>query len=133
MRFLLLFVILSLAACSQATKTYSYQPPETPGGRFCTNECSEAQDYCQQACDLTQRQCVERIQAQALQDYDKYTREQFASHQSIDLRPSDFERLEPCTIAKSGCYNSCEIHHQSCYESCGGKVNVTTSCQFLCF
>lgn len=130
--------LCGLLACSStsspvAQKTYSYDAPSTPGVRMCINQCREAGGYCKQDCDLGYRQCIGGIQKQALADYDKYTREQFAAHQSIDLLPRDFERTAPCDAEKKSCMDSCENHYQSCYQSCGGVVTTTTSCQYLCF
>jgi len=135
LRFCVLMIgLLVLAACAgPAERTYSYNPPSTPGGRLCTNQCHEAKGYCTQNCALDQRRCVGKIQAQALQDYDKYTREQFTSHQPIELRPRDFERTGACDSAYHSCTDDCEGHYQMCYEGCGGTVSATTSCQFLCF
>ena len=72
-------------------------------------------------------------QRQAIADFDKYTREQFAAHQHIDFMPSDFEREKPCTDRHTSCVAACEQPYQSCYKDCGGAVTVTSSCQFLCF
>jgi hypothetical protein len=66
-------------------------------------------------------------------DYDKYTRDQFMSHQPIEFHPRDFERMSPCDDAMKSCGNDCEDHFKMCYENCGGRVTTTSSCQFLCF
>jgi hypothetical protein len=106
--------LLALAGCTnEAAKTYSYTLPSTPGGRLCTNQCVEATEYCHQTCDLHNRQCINDVQTEALRDYDSYTRDQFASHQPIELRPRDFERTAPCDTARKSCMNDCEDHHQS--------------------
>jgi hypothetical protein len=133
-----LLVLLAVTGCADdvaapATKSYTYTLPDTPGGRQCTNQCREAQDYCHQDCDLTYRDCVGKVQVQALQDYDRYTRDQFANHQAIELQPHNFERTTACDEAKKTCMTACEPPYQSCFQSCGGKVNVTTSCQYMCF
>jgi hypothetical protein len=133
--FLLLAALSVFGACatSPATKSVSYTLPATPGGRMCANQCLEAQDYCRQSCDISLRQCVTDVQATAIGDYDKYTREQFSSHEAIELRPSDFERQAPCNNRRKDCAEDCDHHYQSCYADCGGQVNVTSSCQFFCF
>lgn len=132
--FILGACILVLAACAgPAAKTYSYDLPPTPGGRLCSNQCHEASDYCRQDCSLEQRRCVGKVQAQALRDYDKYTRGQFTSHEAIELRPRDFERTGACDTVNKSCVDDCEGHYQLCYQGCGGRVDTTTSCQFLCF
>jgi hypothetical protein len=131
---LLAFGLLVLAACSgPAAKTFTYDLPPTPGGRICANQCVEAKDYCKQDCSLDLRRCVGTIQAQALKDYDQYTRDQFAAHAAIELRPRDFERTGPCDNDFKSCSDDCEGHYQLCYQGCGGAVSTTTSCQFLCF
>ena len=135
--YLLGFCLLALTACagggSPATKTYSYDLPPTPGGRLCTNQCVEAADYCRQDCTLDQRRCMGRLQAQALQDYDQYAREQYKAHAPIELRPHDSQRTAPCDAVKKSCAEECEGHYQMCYQGCGGTVNTTTSCQAFCF
>jgi hypothetical protein len=132
--FLLIICMLILAACAgPAAKSVSYTPPDTPGGRLCTGQCGQAQDYCREDCDLHQRQCVSKVQTQALLDYEKYMSEQFLHSDSIELRARDFERMSPCDDVFRSCKNDCESQFQGCYENCGGKVDVTTSCQALCF
>lgn len=131
---LLAVAILMLAACSDpVAKSYSYTLPSTPGGRLCVNQCTEAKQYCLQNCTLDQRRCIGSVQEQALKDYDKYTREQFAAHAPIELRPRDFERTASCDAANKSCIDDCEGPYQSCYSGCGGTVNATTSCQAFCF
>jgi len=133
MRSLTLLFLAALAACSAASETVSYTLPPTPGGRMCTHQCVEAEDYCTETCDLKQRQCVMEVQTRAMSDYDAYTRAQFFTHEPIELRPSDFERQAPCTEDRKECTASCDKHYQICYGDCGGQVAVTSSCQFLCF
>ena len=131
---LLLAYLLVLTACTgPASKSVSYTPPETPGSRLCINQCGEAKNYCREDCELNQRQCVSKVQSQALIDYEKYMSEQFMHSGAIELRARDFERMTPCDDAYKSCDNRCESQYQDCYETCGGKVDVTTSCQFLCF
>ena len=130
---LILVALLALGGCAEAVKNVSYTLPPTPGGRMCSHQCVEAQDYCHQACDLHFRQCVTDVQARAISDYDKYTRDQFLNHGVIDLRPSDFERQTPCADERKSCAETCDRHYQTCFGDCGGTVNVTSSCQFLCF
>ena len=127
-----------LAGCggetaAPAVKTLSYEPIETPGGRMCAVQCTQAQDYCKQGCDLEYRQCVTDIQKQAIKDYESYTRQQFASHEAIELRPRDFERTSACSEERGKCAQECDGTYQGCYQTCGGKIDIRTSCQFLCF
>jgi hypothetical protein len=131
--FLLLTALPLLGACTPAAETVSYTLPSTPGGRMCSHQCSEAQDYCLQSCDIKQRTCVMEVQTRAMNDYDKYTRDQYSRHEAIELNPSDFERQGPCTGIRATCAAACDKHFQSCYQECGGEVNITSSCQFLCF
>ncbi len=116
-----------------ATTSATYTAPANPGGRLCTLQCSEANNYCHESCDLHQRKCVSEIQARALQDYESYTRAQFASHSAIDLHPRDFERMGSCDSDKASCTADCENNFQQCYTRCGGTVTKTTSCQSFCF
>lgn len=131
--FLVLISLTLLGACTPAAETASYTLPPTPGGRLCTHQCVEAQDYCHQSCSLSQRQCVMKIQTQAMSDYDTYTRDQFSRHEAIELLPSDFERHAPCDDTQKSCTDECDKHYQTCYQECGGHVSVNSSCQFLCF
>jgi hypothetical protein len=131
--FLLILVSLGLLACSAGPDKTSYILPATAGGRMCAHQCSEAQDYCHQTCDLKLRQCATDVQAQAIRDYDNYTRQQFFSHQPIELTPSDFEHEAPCEALHKSCDEDCERPYRRCYQDCGGTVDVTNSCQFLCF
>ena len=135
MKRLILAALLCVTACSGDTAAvgYTLTPPATPGGRLCTTQCSEARDYCGESCDLQYRQCIIQIQSQALHDYDQYTVQQFASHSPIELRVSDFERTSTCDEVKKDCTGLCDRHHRSCYADCGGAVNESTTCQFLCF
>ncbi len=134
MRFLLFLLLLaSLDACTAATTDVAYTLPPTAGGRMCAHQCLEAQDYCRQSCDIKQRQCVMTVQTRAMDDYDKYTRDQFSRHEAIELRPSDFERQTPCINSRKDCGSICDNHYQTCYQECGGHVTATSSCQFLCF
>jgi hypothetical protein len=131
---LLVFFSFALAGCvGEAAKTYTYTPPSTPGGRMCAVQCDQARNFCQENCDLDDRSCVTNVQGEALRDYDNYVRTQFANHQSATLLPRDFERTNSCAADKNACYSKCESTYGMCYENCGGKVNVTSSCQFLCF
>jgi hypothetical protein len=130
---LLLATLGLLDACAPAVETVSYTLPATPGGRMCAHQCVEAEDYCRQSCDIAQRQCVTKVQTRAIDDYDAYTRDQFSRHEPIELLPSDFERQGPCTDRRASCAAACDKPYQSCYQECGGRVNVTSSCQFLCF
>ncbi len=129
---LMMLILVTFTGCAgQAAKNTSYIAPNTPGGRMCANQCLEAKGYCRETCNLEERSCLNLTQAQAIQDYDKYAREQFFSHQPADLQPRDFERNDKCS--PNSCYDDCEDNYKSCYQTCGGKVEVTTSCQFLCF
>ena len=132
----LIFIIsgLALAACERtATESATYTPPDTPGGRYCTSQCSKAHNYCQEDCSLKQRECTTKIQAQALMDYEKYMSDNFLHSNAREARVRDFENLDPCDESFKSCARSCEPPYQSCYENCGGSVSTTTSCQFLCF
>ncbi|MDD5587430.1 MAG: hypothetical protein PHY92_10845 [Alphaproteobacteria bacterium] len=135
MRFFLIASILApllLAACGAPAETSTrLEPPGTPGGRMCTHQCSESRDFCRQNCDLDQRRCSNTMQAQAIQDYEAYAREQFVTHAPLELQPRDFERPESCK--QKSCNQECERDYHSCYKSCGGKVVISTSCRFLCF
>ena len=132
--FILAFLLLgSLTACGEAVKTTHFTLPVTPGGRVCSNQCAEAKNYCHQNCTLDHRRCVGQTQMQAIYDYDKYTREQFASHAAIELRPRDFERTAGCDTANKSCISDCERPYEQCYKGCGGTIETISSCQFLCF
>ena len=129
-----LLCLFALAACggAPAAKSYSYTMPDTPGGRLCTNACNSAHDYCKQACEFHGRECARDVQTQALEDYEKYAREQFAAHEPIELHGRDFERMSPCDGTQKSCTDSCESNMRACYEECGVKVELKTSCQFFC-
>jgi hypothetical protein len=132
---LIALTLLCLAGCAanEATRTYSYTPPPTPGGRLCSDQCQQAREYCHQTCDLKNRACYGNEQAEALREYDQYVRAQFLKHGGLDLLPHDFERPGPCQAENKTCYDNCESQYSVCYQNCGGKVSVTTSCRFLCF
>ena len=126
--------LLALAACvGPASKSYVYIPPPTPGGRICSNQCREAQDYCRETCEFVQRQCTSGVQAQALVDYEKYMSDRFLHESPIEMRARDFEHAAPCDKSFQRCTNKCEEQYSGCFQDCGGKVEKTTSCQFLCF
>ncbi|MDX2028456.1 MAG: hypothetical protein SFW62_07460 [Alphaproteobacteria bacterium] len=129
---LFLLLTLMLPGCA-ASETHSYITPPTPGGRLCASQCQEAKDYCSETCHIQQRQCVTRVQGQALMDYQKYTAGQYFQRQAIELRPRDFERMTPCNDALKTCSDKCEDHYRACFESCGGQVKTESSCQFMCF
>ena len=129
------FFLFLAAACAEgeAVKTASYTPPANPGGRLCIAQCGTAREYCRQDCDFEVRDCIGQAQSRALQDYDRYTRDQFAARQPVELRPRDFERTGECEDMKKRCANKCENPYQTCYKNCGGKIDIQSSCQFLCF
>ena len=126
-----LFLLSGCGAAQEHGVTFS--APMTPGGRACVYQCQEAKDYCQSGCDLHQRACVGKVQTQAMIDYDTYVRQQITQHQPTDLHARDFERSGACDDAKKTCTGNCENNYRSCFEECGGVVEQTTSCQFLCF
>ncbi|MGE3623068.1 MAG: hypothetical protein AB7H77_04230 [Bdellovibrionales bacterium] len=130
----LILIAFILAACGGGPgKTYSFTPPTTTGGRMCVNQCRMSVDYCKESCDINYRKCVHKVQVQALKDYDKYTREEYASGGHPDLTLQDFERMTPCNETHDSCYNGCETGNKTCYETCGGKVEVKPSCGgFFC-
>jgi len=131
----LIVCLLALAACAggAASKSVSYTLPDTPGGRLCTSQCGKARDYCREDCELHQHECASRVQRQALIDYQKYMSEQFMHNDTVELRARDFERLEPCDDNFKSCAGVCDNDYQGCYQNCGGKIGITTSCQFMCF
>jgi hypothetical protein len=129
-RLVLLLVVL-LTGCEATIHDTKYTPPDQPAGRMCLRQCQEARDYCQQGCGLTERRCVNRMQTQAIRDYEQYARETFLAGGELDLRPSDFERPQKC--AQSECTKDCDAAYRSCYAECGGTVKLETSCQFMCF
>ncbi|MFY9287258.1 MAG: hypothetical protein WAO98_02025 [Alphaproteobacteria bacterium] len=132
--YICLGLLLGLTACTGvATTKASYTLPSNPGGRVCTSQCNEARHFCAQNCDLDHRRCIMNVQSQAMQDYERYTREQFAIRGAVELRPRDFERSAPCDADKKSCSDNCESHYQPCYEGCGGKIETISSCQFFCF
>jgi hypothetical protein len=71
------------------------------------------------------------MQAQAIKDYELYTRQQWLTHEPLDLRLRDFERPDKCGV--ESCQKTCENKHEACYRNCGGSVETTSSCAFLCF
>jgi hypothetical protein len=134
MRFLALLAVLAfLSGCGSPDKTTSYTPPANPGGRLCTNQCSQARQFCSESCDLTRKSCIGKTQSQALTDYNKYAREQNSRHEAVEFNLSDFERFDSCNKTHESCYDACDKTYGSCYQNCGGKVSTTSSCQFLCF
>jgi hypothetical protein len=132
--FMALLALPLLVACATpADEHYSFTPPDTPGGRLCLSQCIQAQSYCGQGCSLEKRQCAAKVDEQAITDYDRYTRMQFAAGEAVELRPRDFERTAPCDIDQKNCTGDCDKNYRMCYETCGGKVDTVSSCQFLCF
>ncbi len=128
--------LLALNACETPVvidKHPGYEMPATPGGRMCANQCRDARDYCHKNCDLDVRICTTGVQSRALQDYDAYTRTQFAAHQPIELRPRDFEQLDPCNQTKERCEAECTQSFNSCFSGCGGEITTNSSCHFLCY
>jgi len=61
---------------------------------MCAGQCKESREFCEQACRLSQRGCVNDVQKQALKDYEMYMREQLRERQHADLRLSDFEAYD---------------------------------------
>jgi hypothetical protein len=131
--FLLLAALALLSGCGTAKDVTNYALPPTAGGRLCSHECLEAQDYCHRTCDIRKRLCVNDAQARAIEDYDKYTREQYAQHLPIELTPRDFERQKTCVTDRTDCGLLCDRHYDGCFQDCGGRISVTSSCQYLCF
>lgn len=121
--FLLIPLILLLSACLATSGGHApprYEQPAKPGGRLCVFQCGSARDHCDDTCGLKERGCINQMQAQAIKDYEDYTREQFKAHAPVELRPRDFERREQCTAVS--CRSSCESLYDRCFENCGGKI-----------
>jgi hypothetical protein len=128
----LLLPIFVLSACGGAAPVLTrVTEPDTPGGQLCAVQCRESRDYCLQGCGLEQRECRQKMLAQAIRDYEQYAREQFAARAPLELRPRDFERPGKCDV--SSCHGDCEGPYQTCYKNCGGRIETGTGCQFLCF
>jgi len=130
-RLITLTFLLFLSGCGSALVTARLDQPRTPGGRMCTGQCGEARRYCQDQCNITARSCQNQMQAQAIHDYDAYAREQYESHQPMELFPRDFERPEKCKPVI--CLDACENEYRTCFERCGGKVVTESSCTAFCF
>jgi len=109
--------------------------PQKPGARMCASQCHEAQNYCNQTCDLDNRSCVNDAQAKAIHDYDSYAREHFLDGSPVTLRPSDFENMTGCNGEKASCATACDKAFRTCYNGCLGPPKPTpqSSCSFLCF
>ncbi len=129
---LILSLAFALTACGgpEVVLTTIHEP-ETPGGRLCAVQCRESHDHCLQRCTLKQRTCSQKMQTQAITDYENYTRQQYAAHAPVELRPRDFER--PANCDASACHKDCGPPFQACYENCGGRIDTGTGCRFLCF
>ncbi|MBV8060947.1 MAG: hypothetical protein JO126_09315 [Alphaproteobacteria bacterium] len=131
---LVLLTLLVFGACGQDIATGKVvKQPQTPGGRLCSLQCGEAQDYCHQTCDLHYRTCMNNVQAAAVSEYDAYTRAQFAAHEAITLHPRDFEHPDTCDTTRKSCMDDCDQHQQTCFQGCGGQIDTTHSCQYFCF
>ena len=127
-----LISLLILASCGgKATTSTRFIMPRSAGGRICANHFNQARNYCKKNCELEQRACVNSMQAQAIKDYEQYAREQFMLRGELELLPRDFERPGQC--APTSCDRDCKKSHESCYESCGGKVIKASSCRYFCF
>ncbi|MDD3287770.1 MAG: hypothetical protein PHX43_02020 [Alphaproteobacteria bacterium] len=123
---------IALAACSRhAIDSVRYVPINNPEGRLCVSQCKESKAFCESGCNLTRRTCVSEMQAQAIKDYEQYAHEQLVTRQVLDLRPRDFERFDRCD--PKSCNGDCEHEYQSCYELCGGVVEKSSTCTFMCF
>jgi hypothetical protein len=122
MRFFWVACLLALAACGPAIVVYT--PPQSASGRLCVAHCGDAHYACHTDCELGNRQCLNRAQAQALIDYERYTGEAFLHDEPVDFTPQDFERLGPCREGLSSCMAACEPTYQACYEKCGGEVET---------
>ncbi|MDP9127861.1 MAG: hypothetical protein M3N08_06355 [Pseudomonadota bacterium] len=131
---ILLSLYIALAGCGgPALEATTFTAPESAGGRLCVSQCGQAHDYCRQDCSFKQRDCSNKVQAQALNDYEKYMSERFLHAEAVELRPRDFEHMEACDSALRTCSATCESPYQSCYRSCGGSVDISSSCRFMCF
>ncbi|MCL2469875.1 MAG: hypothetical protein FWF24_06590 [Alphaproteobacteria bacterium] len=132
---LFLFALVALsAACSfQAENVLPprYELPSAPGERLCVQQCRAALAHCESSCALQERACVQDAQTQAIKDYEAYVRSSFSSGEAVDLRLSDFERIEVCRA--ESCRRTCTAYFDDCFTTCGGKLEKVTSCQFLCF
>lgn len=133
--FLGLSLILLLAGCGgggggkeAATR---YVLPEKAGGRMCAFQCRNAFEHCSESCGLSERGCYNDTQAQAIKDYEAYTREQFMARAPVELRPRDFERIGQCE--SKSCRSACKTTYDRCFASCGGEIIEPSSCTtFLC-
>ncbi|MGE4352206.1 MAG: hypothetical protein AB7E52_08470 [Bdellovibrionales bacterium] len=117
--------VLALAGCADlssdgSARTTHYILPDKAGGRLCAFQCRNGYEHCADACALSERACYNDMQAQAIQDYEAYAREQFAARAPVDLRPSDFERGRKCE--PTSCRSSCRATYHSCFTECGGTI-----------
>ena len=123
---LFLFMVILVAGCSAGGSfvppAYTLTPPANPGGRMCTLQCAQAREYCRESCGYTHRQCVTDVQAAGMRYYAEYAKEQFATNQSIELRPRDFEQATGCDNAQTACTEDCESVYRLCFGNCGGTV-----------
>lgn len=132
--FLGLALILLLSGCGGGKgdqgPTSRYILPEKAGGRMCAFQCRNAFEHCADTCNLSERSCYNDTQAQAIKDYEAYAREQFMTRAPVDLRPRDFERAGQCEAIS--CRQECKTTYDSCFLACGGKVETSTPCTFMC-
>jgi len=116
-------LILLLSGCLAAGPVAAppkYEQPPKPGGRMCAFECRNAKNHCEDGCGLQERACTNKMQAQAIKDYEAYARAQFATRAPMDLRPRDFETPERCVPVS--CLGACDSVYDECFEKCGGKI-----------
>lgn len=135
-------VIALLAGC--ATE-YAYTPPTSEQGMTCVTRCQSAQQRCRntqvQVAATAKQSCIQRSQ----QDYDLCTYNAENEHTACtakaegeyvaclkyasDRKSCIKNKCEKTACYRDGCYHSpdyayCDSDFRSCYQQCGGKVDV---------
>ena len=120
---------LMLGACA---KEYAFTPPTTPEGRACVERCQASQMACRKdqdhRADIAQRQCAlaaeERKSRCDIQAPIEYAA-------CLKFAKSDEERkacvLNDCeqdSCQQSSNYGLCDNDYRTCFQSCGGKIEV---------
>lgn len=128
-RVALLAATLWLTACGPwYTTDYKFIPPPAPQSRVCVLQCESNRLQCQQIQDMQKENCEDRAEM----DY-----RWCESRRAYEYRQDGSRRCVrncSCTRRYCGGYDraTCEAHHRTCFQFCGGTIVEEKRCVFNC-
>lgn len=122
--------VLALASCGPVYQTtYDLQPPDTPEGKICANQCVQIRQTCEQNCGFEYDRCMDREYREADRRYHDYVRERKRENKPIERSRSSFVYSYSCN---DSCTDECDVRQRQCHSTCGGEIYSETVCTAFC-